>query len=226
MASSAPRGWYLARDVGQLAGVSGTQIGQWARHGLIRSSRGAGNPRAYSFQDVAEAMVVHELIDRGLPAPEIRRAIANLRERYGDWPLIASPLSTTVPQAGRVNRRSRVVLCGRDGDCELAMDGGRGDGNQTYLPTLTELQNLSALLRRGGWVMRDLPHVTHIEVDPDRLSGRPTIRNRRIPAEKVALLAETAEGRQILRSDYKLSGREIDDAARWYAAVSHFEAAA
>src|SRR2546430_17543574 len=52
-----PRGQYLAHEVGRLAGVSGPQVGQWARNGYIRSSQSDGLPRIYSFQDVAEAMV-------------------------------------------------------------------------------------------------------------------------------------------------------------------------
>lgn len=42
--------------------------------------------------------------------------------------------------------------------------------------------------------MRELQDVTRIEVDPDRLSGRPTIRGRRVPVEKVAELAESSDG--------------------------------
>ncbi|HEY8741983.1 MAG TPA: MerR family transcriptional regulator, partial [Chloroflexota bacterium] len=90
-----PRGWYLPDEVGQLAGVSSERIGQWARHGYIRSSRSASAPRVYSFQDIAEAMIVHELIDRRVPVRDIRNAISNLRQRYGDWPLTVAPLATT-----------------------------------------------------------------------------------------------------------------------------------
>jgi len=65
-----------------------------------------------------------------------------------------------------------------------------------------------------------------MDIEPDRLSGRPTIRNRRIPAEKVARIAETQTGRQSLESDYKLTHRQIADAVKWYEAVSRFETAA
>lgn len=65
-----PRGYYLAHEVGWLAGVSGDRIGQWARRGYIRSSVSSVVPRVYSFQDVAEAMVVHELLLRRHPLAE------------------------------------------------------------------------------------------------------------------------------------------------------------
>ncbi len=61
-----PLGIYWAVEVGQLAGVSRRTVGQWARHGYIRSSRSTTSPRVYSFQDVAEAIVVHELREADL----------------------------------------------------------------------------------------------------------------------------------------------------------------
>src|SRR3954447_15593752 len=83
-----PRGHYLAHEVGLLAGVSGDRIGQWARRGYIRSSQSSGRPRVYSYQDVAEAMVVHELEDAGADLRSIKRTIQRLRERAGmSWPL-------------------------------------------------------------------------------------------------------------------------------------------
>lgn len=68
-----PRGSYRAWEAGQLAGVSGQKMGQWARRGYIRSSVSPRQPRIYSFHDVAEAMVVHELLDRGVKHRDIRR---------------------------------------------------------------------------------------------------------------------------------------------------------
>ena len=56
-----------------LAGVSGDRIGQWARWGHIRSSRSEREPRVYSYEDVAEAMIVHELEELGADLPSIRR---------------------------------------------------------------------------------------------------------------------------------------------------------
>jgi uncharacterized protein (DUF433 family) len=58
------------------------------------------------------------------------------------------------------------------------------------------------------------------------LSGHPTIRGRRIPAKKVALLAETETGRKILGADYDLSPAEIEDAVQWLTAVREYAPAA
>jgi hypothetical protein len=66
-------GIYWEVEVGQLAGVSGQTVGEWTRHGYVRASRSTAIDFAYSFEYVAEAIVAHELIDRGVPCEEIRR---------------------------------------------------------------------------------------------------------------------------------------------------------
>jgi DNA-binding transcriptional MerR regulator len=107
-------GALLAGEVAELVGVSGTTVGQWARRGYIRSSRSAGEPRVYAVEDVAEAAIVAELLDRGVRHAEIRAAIAHLREA-GDWPLSAAELATTDD--------GRLVLHRRDGDYALTARG-------------------------------------------------------------------------------------------------------
>ena len=83
-----PRGHYLAHEVGRLAGVSGQTVGAWARRGYIRSSQSDGPPRIYSYQDVAEAMIVHELLNRGIAYLRIKETIQSLRDGSGNaWPL-------------------------------------------------------------------------------------------------------------------------------------------
>ena len=66
-----PHGAFLAGDVGELVGVSGTTIGQWARRGYVRASVSAGMPHVYSIEDVAEAAVVAELLRRGVRIFEV-----------------------------------------------------------------------------------------------------------------------------------------------------------
>jgi hypothetical protein len=95
MPGAHPHGHFLAAEVGEMAGVSGNTIGQWARWGYIPSSVSGGEPRVYSVEDVAEAAIVGELLSRGVPHADIRRAIARLGEEYGDWPLSEAPLATT-----------------------------------------------------------------------------------------------------------------------------------
>src|SRR4051794_27319152 len=99
-----PHGRLLAREAGALAGVSGTTIGQWARWGLIRSSHSADDPRVYSVEDVAEAAIVAELVERGVSHADVHAAIRRL-SGYGRWPLSEARLAT-VSEAGR----SRIAL--------------------------------------------------------------------------------------------------------------------
>src|SRR3954465_12850303 len=119
MADPRPHGRFLAREAGELAGVSGTTIGQWARRGYVRASRSTGDPHVYSLEDVAEAWVVHALLERGIGHAEVRHAIAALAAQ-GPWPLLAAPLATT---GGDGDGAPRVVLCEADGAYALE---GRG----------------------------------------------------------------------------------------------------
>lgn len=219
-----PRGRYLAHEAGRLAGVSGNRIGQWARRGYIRSSqsRHGALPRVYSFHDVAEAMVVHELVDRGVRHLDIRTAIEGLREDHGDWPLTsARSLLATSDVGTRGGERRSMLLAGRGGQF---YDLGRDSTQQVI--SLGNLARIAEDLSRGGWAVRDLPDLRLIEVHPDRIGGRPAIRGRRIAAEIVAEMASSAEGREALDADYDLTAAEIRDAQRWWAVAREYERAA
>lgn len=213
-----PRGRYGAAEVGRLAGVSGTTIGQWARRGYVRSSQGDGPPRIYSYQDIAEAMVVHALLDRGLKHRAIRQAIAWLRDQHGHaWPLTHAE-QLMVPADYTTVRRGRAVVAAHGSDL---IDVTTGDA---VLPE-SDLVEIAEDLRRGGWAARKL-QLTHIEVDPDRLSGRPVIVGTRVPAEDAARLASAQGGRRVLREEYGLTTPQINDAMKWWNAVTGYESAA
>jgi DNA-binding transcriptional MerR regulator len=127
-------GHFHAADVGELAGVSGTTIGQWARWGYIRASQSDGDPHVYSVEDVAEAVIVNELLSRGVRHRDVRRAIAHLPE-YGDWPLSDAPLATT-PEG-------RLVLLRENG--EIYALSARGWQLMSVPP---EMQDVRFRLRR------------------------------------------------------------------------------
>ena len=122
-----PHGRFLAREVGLLAGVSGTRVGQWARWGYIRASQSDGDPHVYSVEDVVEAAIVSELLRRGVRRADVRRAVVELAH-YGLWPLSDADLATTAD-----GRRARVILCEPDGPAEL---GDRGWQRVTAPPPL------------------------------------------------------------------------------------------
>lgn len=98
-----------ASEVGELVGVSGTTIGQWARRGYIRSSASEAEPRLYAFEDVAEAAIVRNLLARGVPHAEVLRAVQRLRMQAPGrpWPLNAARLATRRDTTGRAH----LLLC-------------------------------------------------------------------------------------------------------------------
>src|SRR3954452_17272400 len=106
-------GEFLAGAVGELAGVSGNTIGQWARWGYIRASQSSGDPHVYSVEDVAEAAIVKALLERGITHRMVRRAISQLSD-YGDLPLSEAPRATTLN-----GKRPKVVL--REGEAAYAL---------------------------------------------------------------------------------------------------------
>jgi uncharacterized protein (DUF433 family) len=203
-----PRGHYTAREAGLLAGVSGTTIGQWARRGYIRASQVDQPPYDYSYQDIAEAIIVHELLDAGVPHRRVEQAISALRERYGNrWPLQAADLGTD---------GGGVVAIERDSTWDL------GDGVWQRQIAPDNLRRVAGILRRGGWAARNLTNLRHVEVNPDRLSGRPTITGRRVSAEMVGQMADEPDGIEELREGFDLSDAEITDARDWWRAAREY----
>jgi DNA-binding transcriptional MerR regulator len=126
-----PHGHFLAGEAGELAGVSGNTIGQWARWGYIRASQSGGDPHVYSVEDVTEAAIVHDLLDRGIRHADVRRAVAALTD-YGAWPLSEAPLATTT-------NGGRPILVLRTDEGAFAM-GARGWQEMVTSPALKDIR--------------------------------------------------------------------------------------
>jgi DNA-binding transcriptional MerR regulator len=67
------------------AGITYRQLDYWARTGLVeptvREATGSGSQRLYSFRDILVLKVVKKLLDAGVSLPNIRTAVAALRDR-------------------------------------------------------------------------------------------------------------------------------------------------
>lgn len=207
-----PLGWYTAGEVGQLSGVSGYQVGQWARYGYMQSAWSTRFPRAYAYQDIAEAMVLHYLVANDVPYRSIRLAVREAEGRYGwRWPLSRARLFIIGEHFQSRGPRRTVVV----DDLDVV----------ARHPVLGQLDLIEVAehLRNGGWAARQLGTLRHIEVDPNRHSGTPVIRGTRIPASDVAEMARTADGLTALRRDFALTREEIGDAVRWWDEVSQYQ---
>lgn len=201
-------GAYTAAEVARLAGVSSRRIGRWANVGIIRASV-SRRPNIYSYADAGEAIVAHYLVKQGKPAGDVKRAVLRLREQYGPWPLASAPLA-----------HDGSMLLEWDGTSWISVDIPEHGVVQETLLNLKEIQQA---LGRGGWAAISNPRA-HIEVDPDRHSGVPVVRGRRLPTTLVAGIASAADGHAILRDDYGLSDAEIDDAVGYEADVARLAA--
>jgi DNA-binding transcriptional MerR regulator len=125
--------------VGELVGVSGNTVGQWARRGYIRASVSDGDPHVYSLEDVLEAAVVQQLLARGVTHAMVRRAIARLE---GEWPLQDAALATTPPP------RPKIVLRDDDGVYALLRCGWQ---RMVAPPPLTDIRvRLKRSLKKPG----------------------------------------------------------------------------
>lgn len=192
-------GRYSAEEVGRLAGVSARRVGQWARYGIIPSV--SDEPRVYSYADAGEAVLVRYLLGVGLRPTDVRQIVVDLRKKFGLWPLSSAPLE----HDGKL-----VVL--REGDRVFV--AVLKPEQKVIAETLIDLHVVRAALERGGWVSLGHPR-EHIEVDPERLSGRPTVRGRRVATEMVANIAAKPEGREVLRDEFHLTDEEIEDAVAY-----------
>lgn len=69
----------------QVAGITYRQLDYWARTNLvnpsIRTARGSGSQRLYSFKDVLVLKIVKRLLDTGISLQNIRVAVDSLRDR-------------------------------------------------------------------------------------------------------------------------------------------------
>lgn len=173
--------------------------------GSSRASR--RKPNVYSYADAGEAVIARYLIAQGAKPKKVREMVERLREEFGEWPLARAPLE---------HEGGLVVM--RDKDGMVLVDVVNHPDNQVEEGTFLSLTQVREALERGGWVAFDTPR-PHIQVDPDRLSGRPTIRGRRVPTAMVAELAEQPDGRALLGTEFGLTEEEIEEAVEYEADV-------
>jgi len=204
-------GVYTPHHAGALAGVSGQTIGQWARHGLVTPTVYKGRPaNLYSYFDVAEAIVVRWLLDKHrISHAQIRFALSRVRDDYPKWPLLHAPIGIGHQSLDDPGRLVYQHPGGREAYVDVS---GEAPDQIVIRPQL--LDRARDMLAHGGWIADDLG-LSHIEVDPRKLGGQPSLRDRRWAVDHVARLAADDEGREILIESYGLDASEVDEAVAW-----------
>lgn len=97
-------------------------------------------------------------------------------------------------------------------------------GHELMQSTLLNLREIRQALAQGGWVSLKNPRL-HVEVDPERLSGEPVIKGRRLSTQRVADLAAQPDGRTELTEVFDLSEEEIEDAVGYERDIAELVAA-
>jgi DNA-binding transcriptional MerR regulator len=79
---------YLGRTAMEAADITYRQLDYWARTGLVvpsvRPAKGSGSQRLYSFRDILVLKMVKRLLSLGISLPNIKAAIAQLRDQGVD----------------------------------------------------------------------------------------------------------------------------------------------
>jgi tetratricopeptide (TPR) repeat protein len=80
---------FSTEDVQRILGLTAKQLEYWDRLRLVSPQKELGN-RFYSFRDLIGLRTIKQLIDQGVPANRLRRALAALREKLAQ---VHAPLS-------------------------------------------------------------------------------------------------------------------------------------
>jgi tetratricopeptide (TPR) repeat protein len=71
---------FSTEDVQRIVGLTAKQLEYWDRLGLVSPRKGQGN-RFYDFRDLIGLRTVKQLVEKGVPANRLRRALAALHEK-------------------------------------------------------------------------------------------------------------------------------------------------
>jgi tetratricopeptide (TPR) repeat protein len=97
---------FSTEDVQRILGLTAKQLDYWDRLQLVSPRKGQGN-RFYDFRDLIGLRTVKQLVEEGVPANRLRRALAALREKLSH---AQAPLSEL-----RVLSDGRDILVERGG---------------------------------------------------------------------------------------------------------------
>jgi len=97
---------FSPEEVQRILGLTGKQLDYWDRLRLVSPRKEVGN-RSYDFGDLIGLRTVKQLVDEGVPANRLRRALAALREKLAQ---VHAPLAEL-----RVLSDGKDIVVERDG---------------------------------------------------------------------------------------------------------------
>ena len=104
----------------KVAGITYRQLDYWARTGLVepsvRTARGSGSQRLYSFRDILMLKVVKRLLDTGVSLQQIRISVATLGQMGVD----------ALSEVTLMSDGARVYACRSEDEIIDLVQGGQG----------------------------------------------------------------------------------------------------
>ncbi|MGH1549793.1 DUF433 domain-containing protein [Leifsonia poae] len=161
---------------GKLSGATRSQLAHWRRTNiLVPEVRSSGRPLLYSFRDIA-ALRAFARLRQEASLQQIRKALNSLHALD----------MFEHPSAYRLAREGGTIVLQRDDS--KPVDLVRHPGQiliANFEDVLSEFENIAGErvvdLRRPG---------KHLQVEPERLGGWPTIEGTRVPFDAVADLID------------------------------------
>ena len=79
---------FSGKRTAEIVGITYRQLDYWARTDLVRPSlrtaKGSGSRRRYSYRDLLELKVIKNLLDAGIKLESVREVFSYLRENLGE----------------------------------------------------------------------------------------------------------------------------------------------
>ena len=124
---------YRGATACKIAGITYRQLDYWARTELVeptvRSAKGSGTQRLYSFRDILALKIVKRLLDAGISLRNIRTAVEFLAERG----------TTDLAQTTLISDGTTVYEATSDAEIIDLLHGGQGVFAIAVGHTLTDL---------------------------------------------------------------------------------------
>ena len=70
--------WFYSRDIERIFGITNRQLQYWDETGFFKPTQKSARRRKYSFMDLIQLKVIHDLLQKGISLRKIRQSVNNL----------------------------------------------------------------------------------------------------------------------------------------------------